>query len=951
VALSWWNPIAWWAARRLERAEEDCCDAAVLRFQPDESQGYGQTLLAVTEFLATGKLPAPALSIGVVRTNHLKRRLTMILNGPRWPTLSKTRLAIFCLAGALMITVTWRAVTGHNDAQSARAALERRIEQTSPKHSGAPQIELAEQPDARLSAMLKLEALKPEPGDDELQKLLKERYNAALSAFQGYQLQLQYELKANIVASVCTATRDLFEAELALVSSASDKTRILERYVEVSKSTWKQVDAKTKQGLEGGSSANEGLAHAAALEAEIKLLRFRAAERSTASDEIPVPERTAGRAVRLQRPVEPGAAPPPIQDSELVSILPGDDERRKLLKERCNAAIRSLHDATHNFSWRKVRVADVLVPAKNVLHAKLELSDNPEDQIRAREDYLAVTKFLENRARRRLDAGGTNSFDRIDESEAREARFEAEIEVLNFRKEPRNTPVEMPPKAEPAPAGSRAPEQVPGPMGPTELAPINVYPAKPVSVPIFLNLRYPERIDPAPGDDEMRKLLKEKYNAAARAMQVYQQQFQSGNLDLAARIEDILAAGRNLLDAQLALAEKSEDELHALEPYLAFTRYLEQVADGWVKAGGVVGVDAPLEAARMREARADAELRLLKLRRTFAQKHGLEPRPNVPTETAAPGRPIETASEAPHENPFSATKHPIGASTLLAFMDPMRRIESGPADDEKQKLLKEKYIAAARAMQVYHEQWQSGNFDLVKQIDDLSATARNLRDAELALEQRQQLQLGVLETYLDFTRYLEQAADGWVKAGGIAGTYAPLTAARMHEARVDAELKARNLRHELAQHELRNPPAILKREPTSSVRPRLLTSKPVDTAPNDDERTKLVKQRYNAALRSLTAIHNRRQVDASISLSEVIAAARQVLSADVAVHKPEDIVPAYERYSELMKFVEDQAEAQWKTRTISRNELEAAHEARLDAEIQLLDAKRAARWPLPEKAG
>jgi hypothetical protein len=230
--------------------------------------------LAVSEFLSIGKLPAPALSIGIVRTNHLKRRLTMILNGPRWPRLSKTRFAVLGIVGAAFVALTWRAVTTQNAPTAPRDTI--RDFKTETK---SPEVKPTTAPgpaDARLAALLKLEPLKPEPGDDELQRLLKERYNAVLSAFQGY--QLQYELRSADVASVCTATHDLFEAELALVSNSGDKTRILERYVEVSKNTWKAVDTKVKAGLGGGTSADEGLAHAATLEAEIKLLRFRAAE-------------------------------------------------------------------------------------------------------------------------------------------------------------------------------------------------------------------------------------------------------------------------------------------------------------------------------------------------------------------------------------------------------------------------------------------------------------------------------------------------------------------------------------------------------------------------------------------------------------------------------------------------------------------------------------------------
>ena len=109
VGLYWWNPVAWWAVARLQQAEEDCCDAAILVAHPHDSARYGETLVSVAQFLSAGTLPTPSLSLGVARNGHIKRRLTMILHGPRWPELSTTRLAAFCLLGAALVAVTWTA--------------------------------------------------------------------------------------------------------------------------------------------------------------------------------------------------------------------------------------------------------------------------------------------------------------------------------------------------------------------------------------------------------------------------------------------------------------------------------------------------------------------------------------------------------------------------------------------------------------------------------------------------------------------------------------------------------------------------------------------------------------------------------------------------------------------------------------------------------------------------
>jgi beta-lactamase regulating signal transducer with metallopeptidase domain len=46
VAWHWWNPLAWWGARRLQADQELACDAAVLQSRPNCHPIYAQALLA-----------------------------------------------------------------------------------------------------------------------------------------------------------------------------------------------------------------------------------------------------------------------------------------------------------------------------------------------------------------------------------------------------------------------------------------------------------------------------------------------------------------------------------------------------------------------------------------------------------------------------------------------------------------------------------------------------------------------------------------------------------------------------------------------------------------------------------------------------------------------------------------------------------------------------------------
>ena len=287
-------------------------------------------------------------------------------------------------------------------------------------------------------------------------------------------------------------------------------------------------------------------------------------------------------------------------------------------------------------------------------------------------------------------------------------------------------------------------------------------------------------MQPAPGDDELRKLQKERYNAALRELKLNESQFDIGTT----RMSAVCEATRKFVEAWQALAQQPAEELRAVDWYVGYTNRLWNGAHARLMAGGVTGF-APVDEAEARAARFEAEIESMKLRQALMSKTGrrnaLESeRQKATTEAGAAStqlRPIETGIEARQQSPFTAVKRAsTGSRFLLDLMYPMR-IEAGASDDETRRLLKEKYNAAARAMQVYQKQRETGGLDLVAQIDNLLAAARNLRDAELALDQRQQSQLGVLETYLNFTRYLEQAADGWVNAGGVAGVDASVTAA------------------------------------------------------------------------------------------------------------------------------------------------------------------------------
>lgn len=80
--LFWWNPVAWWARRRLREAEETCCDETVLRFLPRMSAVYASAI--VKSLSSTGRRFVPGSASTMSSVRRLEERLKMILdNKPR----------------------------------------------------------------------------------------------------------------------------------------------------------------------------------------------------------------------------------------------------------------------------------------------------------------------------------------------------------------------------------------------------------------------------------------------------------------------------------------------------------------------------------------------------------------------------------------------------------------------------------------------------------------------------------------------------------------------------------------------------------------------------------------------------------------------------------------------------------------------------------------------------
>jgi beta-lactamase regulating signal transducer with metallopeptidase domain len=95
LGLYWWHPVAWWARRRLREAEEECCDALVLRALPSAAPAYAAALLEAVTYLSQARSALPVVASGIGQARLLRRRLTMIMRGTSSRPLG--------LAGALVV--------------------------------------------------------------------------------------------------------------------------------------------------------------------------------------------------------------------------------------------------------------------------------------------------------------------------------------------------------------------------------------------------------------------------------------------------------------------------------------------------------------------------------------------------------------------------------------------------------------------------------------------------------------------------------------------------------------------------------------------------------------------------------------------------------------------------------------------------------------------------------
>jgi outer membrane protein TolC len=130
--------------------------------------------------------------------------------------------------------------------------------------------------------------------------------------------------------------------------------------------------------------------------------------------------------------------------------------------------------------------------------------------------------------------------------------------------------------------------------------------------------------------------------------------------------------------------------------------------------------------------------------------------------------------------------------------------------------------------------------------------------------------------------------------------------------------------------------------------PALLKAEPLEQAPADNELQKLLKDRYNAALKA-TQASTKDYLAGRGTLDLVLEQAKQLLTSELQLTDvPREQASALEKHLQLAQYIEKVCKVRYEAGKLSSADYERARYFRLDTEIQLLRAKQQAESPRPK---
>jgi HEAT repeat protein len=216
LALFWWNPIAWWASRRLRQAEEECCDAWVVWALPECRRSYGQALLRTVEILTEGRVIAPIAGSGFGK--HLfTRRIEMIMQNqfprslPWWGVLGLVSISCLILPWTVQPITAVEAQESEEQAVAVRqpnSAEEAPVSKQALRYDGKDFNWWRVQLLIELKAELRVEALKA-MGVFGANGYAEHAAVAIIEVVKSYEIQSRNSDDQKVIGAAATALRKI----------------------------------------------------------------------------------------------------------------------------------------------------------------------------------------------------------------------------------------------------------------------------------------------------------------------------------------------------------------------------------------------------------------------------------------------------------------------------------------------------------------------------------------------------------------------------------------------------------------------------------------------------------------------------------------------------------------------------------------------------------------------
>ncbi len=132
TTLFWWHPVVWWAARRLQELEDQCCDRVVVDLAPDGAERYATALLDTLDFLCEPAVAAPLGATAAKSSICLRRRIAMLKDHSWTARLTFGRLMLLLAAAAIPMTVAFAAEPpeGQQSASDAQGVEAQKAKET-----------------------------------------------------------------------------------------------------------------------------------------------------------------------------------------------------------------------------------------------------------------------------------------------------------------------------------------------------------------------------------------------------------------------------------------------------------------------------------------------------------------------------------------------------------------------------------------------------------------------------------------------------------------------------------------------------------------------------------------------------------------------------------------------------------------------------------------------------